>query len=60
MKKSFIAWCVFVFYIFTVVSGLGWGFYSKAWNLILYVVILGILAFPTFKGACKALFGKDA
>lgn len=59
MKNSFIAWCVIVLYVIATLNGIGWLFFGKAYGAGISALILAVIAFPVFKGACKATFGID-
>lgn len=58
MKNSFISWCVFILYAFATLNGFGWFAFGKSFGAGASAIILAVLAFPKFKEACKAIFGK--
>ena len=55
MKKLF-AFAVFCLYILGSIGGFGLAVYGGSWPCAAGVVVLAVMAFPTFKKYCKELW----
>lgn len=58
MKKEFFGWLICLLYVFSVIYGIGWSLYTKAYIPAVIVAFLAGLAFPKVKEAFKNATGR--
>lgn len=55
MKNKIICFILFFAYIVGAIGGFGYAIYSHAYVIAAAVVVLAVMAFPTFKNCIKEL-----